>query len=60
MLVVTSTYFYIVIFMFHLPYMDVYFNLPISKKFPYIYIYTNEKLISYMYMWIIFKIGRLK
>ena len=24
-------YFYTVIFMFHLPYMDVFFNLPISK-----------------------------
>ena len=31
MLVVTSTYLYKVIFMFQLPYMDVYFNLPISK-----------------------------
>ena len=31
MLVVTSTYLYTVIFIFHLPYMDVYLNLPISK-----------------------------
>ena len=107
MLVVTSTYFCTVIFMFHLPYMDVYFNLPISKII-HIYIYTNKRLIYegncqdsrtrgswwkifkilstmslvstilaitfiirlhcgqhirlifYMYMWIIFEIGRLK
>ena len=51
------SYFYTVIFMFHLPYMDVYFNLPISKI---IHIYTNTRLILYMYMWIIFEIGRLK
>ena len=31
MLVVTSTYLYTVIFIFHLPYIDVYLNLPISK-----------------------------
>ena len=36
-------------FMFHLPYMDVYFNLPI-KNYPHIY--PNKRLIFYMYMWI--------
>ena len=40
MLVVTSTHFYTVIFMFHLSYMDVYFNLPISKI---IHIYIQIK-----------------
>ena len=40
MLVVTSTYFYTVIFMFHLSYMVVYFNLPISKI---IHIYIQIK-----------------
>ena len=33
--------FYTVIFMFHLPYMDVYFNLPISKNF-HIYIQIKD------------------
>ena len=34
------SYFYTVIFMFHLPYMNVYFNLPILKIIHiYIYIY---------------------
>ena len=46
-------------FMFHLPYIDVYFNLPISKII-HIYIYTFRRLIPYMYMWKIFEIGRLK
>ena len=43
--------------MFHLPYKDVYLNLPISKI---IHIYTNKRLFFYMHMLIIFKIGRLK
>ena len=52
------SYFYTVIFMFHLPYMDVYFNLPISKI---IHIYIQIKdWFFYLYMWIIFKIGSLK
>ena len=64
MLVVTC-HFYTVIFMFHLPYMDVFFNLPISKIiyiyiYIYIYIATNKRLIFHMYMWIIFEISRLK
>ena len=44
--------------MFHLPYMDVYLNLPISKI---IHIYIQIKdWFFYMYMLIIFKICRLK
>ena len=43
--------------MFHLPYMDVYINLPISEI---IHIYTNKRLIFHVYMWIIFEIDRLK
>jgi hypothetical protein len=38
-----------VIFMFHLPYMDVYLNLYIK----------NQSYIC-IYMWILFEIGRLK
>ena len=53
------SYFYVVICMLYPPYMDVYFNLPISKIIN-IYIYTNKTLIFYMYMWIIFEIGRLE
>ena len=48
---VTSTYFYTVIFMFYLAYMDVFFNLPISKIIHiaiYIYIY-KYKINFYMY-----------
>ena len=45
--------------MFHLPYMDVYFNLLISKII-HIHIATEKGLIFYMHMWIIFEIGRLK
>ena len=96
MLVVTSTYFYTVIFMFHLPYMDVYFeelrgwcrdkspkflettvtpedtlgggpvhgqtlgkpaeSSPFTNLKNYPHIYTNKRLIFYMYMWIIFEI----
>ena len=35
--------FYTVIFMFHLPYIDVYFNLPISKIIHMVYIYIQIK-----------------
>ena len=50
-------FFYIVIFMFHLPYMDVNFNLPISKII-HIYIQKIRLLFVYIYIyiWIIFEI----
>ena len=53
--------FYTVIFMFHFPYMDVYFKLPISKIIHIAtYIYTIKRMIFYMYIWIIFENGRYK
>ena len=43
--------------MFYLPFMDVYFNLSISK----IIYKKNRLLFVYIYVkWIIFEIGRLK
>ena len=54
--------FYTVIIMFHLPYMDVtliYHSQKIIHIYIYIYIYIYKRLIFYMYMWIIFEIGRL-
>ena len=45
--------------MIHFLYMDVYFDLPISKII-HVSIYTNKRPIFYMYMWIIVEIGRLK
>ena len=42
------SYFYTVIFIFHLPYMDVYFNLPISKII-HIYIYKLKTDFLYVY-----------
>ena len=51
------SYFYTVIFVFHFPYMDVYFNLPISKIS---HIYRNKRLIFHRYMCMIFEIGRFK
>ena len=46
------SYFYTVIFfLYHLPYMDLYFNLPISK-FINAYIYTNKDL--FLFYWFLF------
>ena len=42
------SYFYTVIFMFHHPYMDVYFNLPILKNYPYAY----KKSVFYLYIYV--------
>ena len=47
---IAYSYFYTVIFMFHLPYMDVYFNLQISKiihiyiqiKTDFLYVYVDN------------------
>ena len=75
MLVVTSTYFYTIIFMFHFAcdwranvtqlFLCLTFRIWMStliyqsQKLS-IYMYTNKRLIFHMYMWIIFEIGRLK
>ena len=45
--------------MFYLPYMDVYFNLPIWQII-HIYIWKISLLFVAIHMWIIFEIGSLK